>query len=180
MVISPLRLAYLSFFCFFYILIARRWFNYISTLAIDEIPNIGFCLPKWKVRLQVWRPPGIPPGSHSVGSSKGELAVPQKVIQESTRTEAFTVLNCGAGRRSVNAGRWPLSGLLAAPLMGRVPPAPVLVTATHKGAQEDANQDEWPLFFLKSFCTNQSFSFVSPPQPPPPLLPPPLGYRPNV
>lgn len=35
----------------------------------------------------------------------------------------------------------------------------VLVTATHKGAQEDANQDEWR-FFLCSFCTNQSFSFV--------------------
>ena len=102
----------------------------------------------WNSPVLVSRPPGIPPRYflQSVGSFKGEPAVQQKVIQESARAEAFTVLNCGAGRRSVNVGHWPLSGLFVAPLMGQAPPAPSLVSTTHKGAQEDGNQDEWPFF----------------------------------
>lgn len=86
------------------------------------------------------------------GHIRVKLPVPQKVIQESTRTEAFTVLNCGAGRRSVNAG--PLTtqrGSLGCPANGTsTPGSTVLVTAAHKRAQEDANQDEWRFFSAHS------------------------------
>lgn len=132
------------------------------------------------MRVLVWVPPGVPPTPLCFrvrGHVGVRLPVPQKVIQESSRAEAFTVLNCGAGRRSVNAGPADHSAsgaIRAAPLMGQAPPAPPsLQTASHKGAQEDANRDEWH-FLPGSFYTNQSFSFVmASRQPPPPQ--PPLG-----
>lgn len=56
---------------------------------------------------------------------RGHTGVPQKVIQKSSSYDAFTVLNCGAGRRSVNAGLADHSvGHWAVPLMGQPPPAP--------------------------------------------------------
>ncbi|KAF3834869.1 hypothetical protein F7725_027428 [Dissostichus mawsoni] len=64
--------------------------------------------------------PRSPPHPLQWGHAGVRLPVPRKVIQESSRTEAFTALNCGAGRRSVNAG--PLTTLR--PLMGQPPPAP--------------------------------------------------------
>lgn len=110
------------------------------------------------------------------------LPVPPKVIQESSRCEPFTGLNCGAGRRSVNAGAADHSaGDGAAPLMGQATPgSTVLVTGSHKGAQEDANQDEWrsfsfPLPLYGSFYTNQRFSFAVAPRQPLHRQAPPLG-----
>ncbi|KAJ4943221.1 hypothetical protein JOQ06_005726, partial [Pogonophryne albipinna] len=65
-------------------------------------------------------PPESPHTPLQWGHAGVRLPVPRKVIQESSRIEAFTALNCGAGRRSVNAG--PLTTLR--PLMGQPTPAP--------------------------------------------------------
>lgn len=77
------------------------------------------CLPVARVRVRLgtpWSPPS--PLSRVWGHVEVKLLVPQKVIQKSSSTGAFTVLNYGVGRRSVNAGRWPLSRPLGCPANG--------------------------------------------------------------
>lgn len=111
----------------------------------------GICLPIARVSPGLGTPRSPPTPLSGVRGHVGvRLPVPPKVIQESSRCEPFTGLNCEAGRRSVNAGAADHSaGDGAAPLMGQATPgSTVLVTGSHKGAQEDANQDEWRFFFL--------------------------------
>lgn len=109
----------------------------------------GICLPIARVSPGLGTPRSPPTPLSGVRGHVGvRLRVPPKVIQESSHCEPFTGLNCEAGRRSVNAGAADHSaGDGAAPLMGQATPgSTVLVTGSHKGAQEDANQDEWRFF----------------------------------
>lgn len=89
---------------------------------------------------------------------RGHAGVPQKVTQESSCCDAFTVLQCGVGRRSVKRG---LPDHSAA--NGTSSPGPtVLVTATHKGAQEDANRDEWRFFCSAHSALIRAFHLLWP------------------
>lgn len=89
----------------------------------------------------VWVPPGVPPQPRSdcgvMQGSLGRLFRSQAAVthSQSSRAEwADAPSNAGLADHSAANGT-------------SSPGPTVPVTATHKGAQEDANQDEWRFFF---------------------------------
>lgn len=102
----------------------------------------------------VWVPPGVPPQPRS------DCGVMQGSLRRLFRSQAAVTHSQSSSAEWADAPS--NAGLVDhSAANGTSSPGPtVLVTATHKGAQEDANQDEWRFFSLCSFCTNQSFSFI--------------------
>lgn len=103
-------------------------------------PVFGVYLPL--MGALVWVPPGVPPQPRS------HCGVMQGSLRRLFRSQASVTHSRSSSAEQADA---PSNAGLAdhSAANGTSTPGPtVLVTATHKGAQEDANQDEWRFFPL--------------------------------
>lgn len=119
---------------------------YLSTVSSPWVFGVYLLL----MGVLVWVPPGVPPQPRSdCGVMQGSLGRLFRSQAAVTRSQSSSAERPDAASSAALADHSAANGT-----SGHDPT--VLVTESHKGAQEDANQDEWRFFFFSFFSSAHS------------------------